>query len=57
MNQRQTLYALFEAYCKLKKERRHHDVADRTHAILRTLSAGTPLKGKRVDYLYAEMLT
>ena len=57
MNQRQTLYALFEAYCKLKKERRHHDVADRTHAILRTLLAGTPLKGKRVDYLYAEMLT
>ncbi|KAF8554534.1 hypothetical protein OG21DRAFT_1462307 [Imleria badia] len=53
-NQRRTLYAIFEAYCKLKKERRHHDVADRTHAILKTLLGGTPLKGKKVDYLYID---
>ena len=51
-NQRQTVYAIFEAYCKLKKERRHHDVADRTHAILKTLLRGAPLKGEKVDYLY-----
>ena len=51
-NQRQTVYAIFEAYCKLKKERRHYDVADRTHAILKTLLGGAPLKGQKVDYLY-----
>jgi len=51
-NQRRTLYAIFEAYCKLKKERRHHDIADRTHAILKTLLGGTPLRGQKVDYLY-----
>ncbi|KAI9462690.1 hypothetical protein HD554DRAFT_2175805 [Boletus coccyginus] len=53
-NQRRTLYAIFEAYCKLKKERRHHDVADRTHAILKTLLGGTPLRGQKVDYLYVD---
>ena len=51
-NKRQTVYAIFKAYCKLKKERRHHDVADRTHAILKTLLRGAPLKGEKVDYLY-----
>ena len=50
-NQRRTLYGIFEAYCKLKKERRHHDVADRTHAILKTLLGGTPFKGQKIDYL------
>ncbi|KAF8141982.1 hypothetical protein EV363DRAFT_1291905 [Boletus edulis] len=35
----------------LKKERGHHDVADRTHAILKTLLGGTPLKGQKVDFL------
>ncbi|KAF8439470.1 hypothetical protein L210DRAFT_3480852 [Boletus edulis BED1] len=53
-NQRPTVYATFEAYCRLKKERRHHDVADRTHAILKTLLGGTPLKGQRVDFLYID---
>ena len=51
-NKRRTVYAIFEAYCKLKKERRHHDVADRTHAILKTLLGGAPLKGQKVDFLY-----
>jgi hypothetical protein len=48
------VYAIFEAYCKLKKERRHHDVADRTHAILKTLLGGAPLKGQKVDFLYID---
>jgi len=56
-NQRRTLYEIFEAYCKLKKERRQHDVADRTHAILKALLRGTPLRGQRVDYLYVYMIT
>ncbi|KIJ60092.1 hypothetical protein HYDPIDRAFT_32519 [Hydnomerulius pinastri MD-312] len=53
-NNRQTVYAIFEAYRKLKRERRHYDVADRTHAVLKTLLAGTPLKGQRIDYLYVD---
>ncbi|KAF8139769.1 hypothetical protein EV363DRAFT_1310578 [Boletus edulis] len=53
-NQRPTVYATFEAYCRLKKERRHHDVADRTHAILKTLLGGAPLKGQKVDFLYID---
>lgn len=56
-NHRQSLYALFQAYCKLKKERRHHDVADRTHAILKALLGGTALGGQRVDYLWVQVLT
>lgn len=55
-NQRRTVYAIFEAYCKLKKERRHHDVADRTHAILRTLLGGIPLRGQKIHYLYVYVL-
>jgi hypothetical protein len=55
-NKRQPVYAIFEAYCKLKKERRHHDVADRTHAILRTLLGGIPLRGQKIDYLYVYVL-
>ncbi|KAI9566690.1 hypothetical protein HD554DRAFT_2315329 [Boletus coccyginus] len=53
-NQRRTLYAIFKAYSKLKKERRHHDVADRTHAILKTLMGGIPLRGQKVDFLYVD---
>ena len=55
-NQRETVYELFEVYCRLKKEHRHHDTADRTHAILRTLLTGTPLKGQMIDYLYVAVL-
>ena len=56
-NQRRALYTIFKAYCKLKNERRQHDVVDRTHAILKTLLKGTPLMGQKVDYLYVHMLT
>ncbi|KAF9229832.1 hypothetical protein BS17DRAFT_744362 [Gyrodon lividus] len=52
--QRQTIYTIFEAYCKLKRDFRHHDVADRTHAILKMLLGGTPFKGQKVDYLYVD---
>jgi hypothetical protein len=55
-NQRQTLYAIFEAYCKLKTERGHHDAADRTHSILRALLGGVPLRGQTVDFLYVSPL-
>ncbi|KAF9230068.1 hypothetical protein BU15DRAFT_84088, partial [Melanogaster broomeanus] len=51
---RKTIYALFEAYCKLKRHHRQHDVADRTHAILKTLLQGTSLKGQQIDYLYVD---
>ncbi|KAF8838026.1 hypothetical protein BDN67DRAFT_972122 [Paxillus ammoniavirescens] len=53
-NQRQTVYAIFEAYCKLKRSCRHHDVADRTHAVLKMLLGGSPWKGQQVDYLYVD---
>ena len=51
-NKRRIVYAIFEAYRKLKKEHHHHDIADRTYAILKTLLGGAPLKGQKVDYLY-----
>ncbi|KIJ21330.1 hypothetical protein PAXINDRAFT_164864 [Paxillus involutus ATCC 200175] len=53
-NQRQKIYALFKAYRKLKVKRRHHDVADRTHAILKILLGGAPFEGQKVDYLYVD---
>ncbi|KAI6022561.1 hypothetical protein EDC04DRAFT_334245 [Pisolithus marmoratus] len=52
--QRELVYALFEAYSKLKRQRQHHDVADRTHAILKTLQSGTSFKGRQVDFLYVD---
>ena len=54
-DQRERLYALFEAYCKLKKKNGHHDTADRTHAILKALSSGDPLKWSTIDYLYVKV--
>ncbi|KAF9224470.1 hypothetical protein BS17DRAFT_766503 [Gyrodon lividus] len=48
------VFSEFMAYCKLKKNRRQYDVADRTHAILKTLLGGTPLRGQQVDYLYVD---
>ncbi|KIN94541.1 hypothetical protein M404DRAFT_380130 [Pisolithus tinctorius Marx 270] len=53
-DQRECLYALFEAYSKLKRHHQHHDIADRTHAVLKALLGGTPLKGPRVDFLYVD---
>ncbi|KAI6137060.1 hypothetical protein F5141DRAFT_1209364 [Pisolithus sp. B1] len=52
--QREVVYAIYEAYSKLKRQRQHHDVADRTHAILKTLLGGTSLKGPQVDFLYVD---
>ncbi|KAI6094857.1 hypothetical protein EDD16DRAFT_1502638 [Pisolithus croceorrhizus] len=52
--QREVVYAIYEAYSKLKRQRQHHDVADRTHAILKTLLGGTSLKGHQVDFLYVD---
>ncbi|KAI6153131.1 hypothetical protein BKA82DRAFT_4349614 [Pisolithus tinctorius] len=52
--QRELVYALFEAYSKLKRQRQHHDVADRTHAVLKTLLGATVFKGRQVDYLYVD---
>ncbi|KAF9219473.1 hypothetical protein BS17DRAFT_760990 [Gyrodon lividus] len=53
-NQRKIIYAIFEAYCKFKRNQRHHDAADRTHVILKMLLGGTPLRGQQVDYLYVD---
>ncbi|KAI5985929.1 hypothetical protein EDC04DRAFT_2615239 [Pisolithus marmoratus] len=40
-----------KSYTKLKRQRQHHDAADRTHAILKVLLGGTPLKGPQADFL------
>ncbi|KAI6022543.1 hypothetical protein BKA83DRAFT_1216703 [Pisolithus microcarpus] len=53
-DQRESVYALFEAYSKLKCQNQHHDIADRTHAVLKALLSGTPLKGPQVDFLYVD---
>ncbi|KAI6165390.1 hypothetical protein EDD17DRAFT_225914 [Pisolithus thermaeus] len=53
-SQRELVYALFEAYSRLKRQRQHHDVADRTHAVLKILLGGTSFKGRQIDYLYVD---
>ncbi|KAI6114348.1 P-loop containing nucleoside triphosphate hydrolase protein [Pisolithus sp. B1] len=52
--QRKVVYDIYKAYSKLKCQRQHHDVADRTHAVLKALLGGTPLKGPQVDFLYVD---
>ncbi|KAI6021001.1 hypothetical protein BKA83DRAFT_14200 [Pisolithus microcarpus] len=52
--QRELVYTLFEAYSRLKRQRQHHDVADRTHAVLKILLGGTSFKGRQLDYLYVD---
>ncbi|KAI6137065.1 hypothetical protein F5141DRAFT_66436 [Pisolithus sp. B1] len=52
--QRHIIYAIYEAYSKLKHQRRHHDAAERTHAILNTLLGGTSFQGRQVDFLYVD---
>ncbi|KAI6165387.1 hypothetical protein EDD17DRAFT_225222 [Pisolithus thermaeus] len=52
--QREVVYAIYEAYSKLKRQRQHHDVADRTHAILKTLLGDASFKGPQVDFLYVD---
>ncbi|KAI6128736.1 hypothetical protein EDD16DRAFT_1739250 [Pisolithus croceorrhizus] len=53
-DQRHIIYAIYEAYSKLKRQRRHHDAADRTHAILNALLGGTSFQGRQVDFLYVD---
>lgn len=52
-NQRGILYDIFEIYTKVKRQRRHYDVADRTHAILKVLRSQR-FPGKQIDYLYID---
>ncbi|KAG2091484.1 uncharacterized protein F5147DRAFT_822994 [Suillus discolor] len=52
-NQRGILYDIFEYYTKIKKQRRHHDVADRTHAVLKVLRSQR-FPGQQIDYLYVD---
>jgi tetratricopeptide (TPR) repeat protein len=52
-NQRGILYDIFETYSKIKRQRRHHDVADRTHAILKVLR-NQRVPGQQIDYLYVD---
>lgn len=51
-SRRQAVYSLFLAYLRLKRENRHWDAADRTHAILRGLNVGIP--GKKLDFIYID---
>ncbi|KAF9818499.1 hypothetical protein IEO21_02737 [Rhodonia placenta] len=51
-NQRETVYMLFQVYCKMKRERGDYDAADRTHAILKRLRKGVP--GQLVDFVYID---
>ncbi|KIK18632.1 hypothetical protein PISMIDRAFT_178561 [Pisolithus microcarpus 441] len=53
-SQRHFIYAIYEAYSKLKHQRGQHDAADRTHAILKTLLGSTPFQGRQVDFLYVD---
>ncbi|KAG2109745.1 uncharacterized protein F5147DRAFT_150627 [Suillus discolor] len=52
-NQRHTLYDIFEIYMKFKKQKRHFDVADRTHAILKALR-NQKFPGQQVDHMYVD---
>ncbi|KAH9005757.1 hypothetical protein EDB86DRAFT_3162664 [Lactarius hatsudake] len=46
-------YALFEAYQRLKRERRQRDLADRTHDLLDEIKENG-LKGVLVDFVYVD---
>ncbi|KAH8984684.1 hypothetical protein EDB92DRAFT_2117028 [Lactarius akahatsu] len=46
-------YAVFEAYQKLKRERRERDPADRTHDLLNRIKE-SGLKGELVDFVYVD---
>ncbi|KAI0321916.1 hypothetical protein OF83DRAFT_135754 [Amylostereum chailletii] len=52
-SRRKQVYALFEAYIKMRRERRDYDAADRTHAILREIQE-CGVKGKKLDFLYVD---
>ncbi|KAH9022666.1 P-loop containing nucleoside triphosphate hydrolase protein [Lactarius hengduanensis] len=52
-SRRKDIYALFETYLKMKRDRREYDAADRTHAILRSM-AQDGMKGQKIDFLYVD---
>ncbi|KAI0762352.1 hypothetical protein C8Q74DRAFT_1336826 [Fomes fomentarius] len=51
-SQRESIYRLFQAYLKRKRERGDWDAADRTHALIRSLRGGVP--GQDFDFLYVD---
>ncbi|KAI9510704.1 hypothetical protein F5148DRAFT_976352 [Russula earlei] len=52
-SKRKEIYALFEIYQKMKRDRREYDAADRTHAILCSMTQDG-MKGQRIDFLYVD---
>ncbi|OCH88979.1 hypothetical protein OBBRIDRAFT_757238 [Obba rivulosa] len=52
-NQRETIYKLFQAYLRRKRDRQEYDAADRTHAILKELRVMGP-PGRQVDFIYVD---
>ncbi|TFK22063.1 hypothetical protein FA15DRAFT_623047 [Coprinopsis marcescibilis] len=51
--QRDTVFAIFQAYIKLKRLNEEYDNADRTHRILKAFDCiGVP--GTKIDYLYVD---
>ncbi|KAG1807540.1 P-loop containing nucleoside triphosphate hydrolase protein [Suillus variegatus] len=52
-NQREILYDIFEYYTKIKRQRCHHDVADRAYAILKVLRSQR-FPGQHIDYMYVD---
>ncbi|KAH9992492.1 hypothetical protein BJV74DRAFT_397873 [Russula compacta] len=52
-SKRKEIYALFEIYLKMKRERGEYDAADRTHAILRSVMQDG-MKGQKIDFLYVD---
>jgi hypothetical protein len=54
-SRRKEIYLLFEAYLKMKRDRREYDAADRTHGILHSM-AQDGMKGQKIDFLFALLL-
>ncbi|KAG2160213.1 uncharacterized protein EDB93DRAFT_46990 [Suillus bovinus] len=54
-NQRNRVYDIFESYRKFKKQKRHFDVADRTHSILKALQ-NKNFPGQQVEYMNSDGL-
>ncbi|KAI9436974.1 hypothetical protein H4582DRAFT_1853973 [Lactarius indigo] len=52
-SKRKEIYALFETYLKMKRDRREYDAADRTHSILRSM-VQDGMKGQKIDFLYVD---
>ncbi|KAH9172883.1 hypothetical protein EDB89DRAFT_1962838 [Lactarius sanguifluus] len=52
-SKRKDIYILFETYLKMKRNRREYDAADRTHAILHSMTQDG-MKGQKIDFLYVD---